>query len=131
MPSYSGLYDGVYGQPYALLANTVAIGNARREIARSLAKRPYGRAVLRELMLTLNGAAAGSAALATHKRVEATDPTEGPSGGGLVNIETFTEINRNTATADKNAIDAMLSLSTKPTYVADRSGNGGGAKLGV
>lgn len=131
MPSYSGLYDGVYGQPHSLLADTIEIGNARTQVARILAKRPYGRGVLRELMLTLNGAAAGSAALDTHKRVKWTPDLEGVTGGGLVELETFTGLNRVTVAGDKTDIDTMLTLSSKPTYVADASGNGGGGKLGV
>uniref|UniRef100_A0A6H1ZBP9 Uncharacterized protein n=1 Tax=viral metagenome TaxID=1070528 RepID=A0A6H1ZBP9_9ZZZZ len=131
MPSYSGLFDGVNGTPHSLLSDAVKIGNAQTQIARVLAKRPYGRGVLRELMLTLNGAAAGEAALDTHKRVEWTPDQEGVTGGGLVAIETFTGITRVTTADDKTDIDRMLALSSKPTtYVADAAGVGGGGKLG-
>lgn len=130
MPSYSGLYDGVHGSPHSLLADTVKIGNAQTQVARLLSKRPYGRATLRELMLTLNGAAAGSAAAASHKRVKWTPDQEGVTGGGAVQTETFTAVGRVTTSDDKTDIDRMLALSSQPTsYVADLSGVGGGGKL--
>lgn len=130
MAAYSGLYDGVYGTPHSLLANTVAIGSDYRKLGTMFGKRPYGRAVLRELMETLTGAAAGSAASATHKRVQATVDLSGPAGGGAVPIETFTAVSRNTTAGDETRIEAALGLSTKPTYATDVSGVGGGAKLG-
>ncbi len=131
MPAYSGLYDGHFGAPHTLLANTVAIGSDYRKLATLFSKRPYGRAVTRELIKMLTGAAVGQSAASTHKRVQATVNREGVDGGGLVSVETFTEISRVTATADLTRVDAALALSTKPTYAADRSGVGGGAKLGV
>ena len=131
MPSYSGLYDGVHGSPHSLLSDTVKIGNAETQVARLLSKRPYGRAKLRELMLTLNGAVAGSAASASHKRVKWTPDRTGVTGGGAIATETFTAVGRNTTADDKSDIDRMLSLASQPTtYVADSSGVGGGGKLG-
>lgn len=131
MPSYSGLFDGVHGEPHALLSDTTKIGNARTQVARLLAKRPYGRATLRELMLTLNGAVAGSTAAATHARVQHERDLEGPRPGGLIPIETYEAVNRATTADDKSDIDAMLSLSSQPTtYVEDVAGVGGGGKLG-
>jgi hypothetical protein len=130
MPAYSGLYDGVYGSPHTLLADTVAIGSDYRKLGTMFGKRPYGRAVLRELIKTLTGAAAGSTATATHKRVQATVNQAGVDGGSVVPIETVTSVNRATAAADTTRIDNALVIGTKPTYAADRSGVGGGAKLG-
>lgn len=131
MASYSGLYDGVHGSPHALLADTVAIGNNATQLARVLARRPYGRGKLRELMLTLNGAAAGSSAVDTHKRVDWTPELDGVAGGGLVTIETFTNVSRVTTADDKSDIDRALALTSRPTtYVTERSGNSGGGKLG-
>lgn len=131
MPSYSGLYDGVYNTPHALLSDAVAIGNAQTMIARQLSRRPYGRGVLRELLLTLNGVAAGQTALDTHKRVAWVPDREGVTGGGLVTIQTFTGINRATVAGDVTDIARFLALTSRPTtYIADRSGNGGGGKLG-
>lgn len=131
MASYSGLYDGVYGTPHALLSSSVKTGNAETALGRVFGKRPYGRAKLRELIVELVGAAAGQAALASHKRVQASTPVEGVFGGGLVPIETYKSVDRVTAAGDVTVIENALQLSSQPsTYVADASGNGGGAKLG-
>ena len=130
MAAYSGFWDGEGGSPHALLASTVAIGNEYRKLGTLFGKRPYGRAKLRELMETLMGAAAGSAASATHKRVQATVDQAGVNGGEVVPIETYTAVSRNTTAGDETRIEAALNLSTKPTYATDVSGVGGGAKLG-
>lgn len=128
MAAYSGLFDGEGGSPHALLTNKT--GNAETMVARLLANRGYGRASLRELMLTLNGAAAGSTALVNRKRVQATANLSQNVQGGLRTIETIDVINRVTTAADKTNIDGALALSSQPTYATDLSGNGGGGKLG-
>lgn len=132
MPAYSGLYDGVYGKPYANLPLTVAIGNARTSGARVFARDNYGRAFWRGLLLSLNGVAPGAAALVQHKRVKWT-PDRGATatGGGVVDIQTVDDINRVSAIADQTLITTMLTLASRPTtYPVDRSGNGGGSKRG-
>lgn len=129
--AYSGFWDGQGGSPHSLLSSSVAIGSDMRKLGTLFGKRPYGRAVTRALILALTGAAVGGSASATHKRVQATVNREGVDGGGVVPVETLTEISRVTVTADLTRIDAALAQSTKPsTYAADRSGVGGGAKLG-
>lgn len=131
MAAYSGLFDGVHGEPHALLSSSVKKGNAETMLARVFGKRAYGRAKLRELMVELTGAAAGQAALASHKRVAWTPELEGITGGGLVAIETYESVDRVTAAGDETIIEAALQLSSQPTtYVDDESGNGGGGKLG-
>lgn len=131
MPSYSGLYDGVYGQPYALLSNTAKKGNTQTQLARLLSRRTYGRAAYRELIKELIGAAAGEEAVASHSRVRAERNLLGNDLGGARAIETFTGIERNTTAADETNIEDALSQQTQPTYAVDASGNGGGGKLGV
>lgn len=98
------------------------VGNSalRRRASQALGKK--STYALRELMETLNGAAAGSAASKTLSRVAASEEL-----GGVRTIETETLVGRNTAAADESAIDAdILSLSTKtydPTPVANLDGN--------
>lgn len=72
-------------------------------------------------------------AATTYKRVKemavAGDPT---AGGGLVEIETVTQIasESNTTAADVQEIDDIVDFRVKPaTYPVDLSGNGGGSKL--
>lgn len=131
MPAYSGLWNNEYNEDHSLLSSSVKKGNAETMVARQLSKRTYGRAALRELMITLTGAAAGSAALATHKRVEGVRELDDNLQGGLRPIETFEAVNRNTAAADETRIEAFLEQSSQPsTYATDAGGNGGGGKLG-
>lgn len=128
MTAYSGLWNGVHGENHALLSgeNTSIKQDIRRIMRRQGARK------LKELMLTLNGASAGSAALATYARVEAVQGLGSITNlGGVREIETVTVVNRNTASADKTMIDGVINDQTKPSsYPTDASGNGGGGKLG-
>ena len=82
--------------------------------------------VVRALWRAMTGAAVGSNATATTKRV-VNNPD---SLGGVVPIETVTHINRNTTAADRTAFLALLDRVVYPsTYPADLSGNGGGGKV--
>lgn len=129
MPGYSGLYNGVYGVDYGVLPNTV--GNGQEQIARSVARRLYGRAALRGLLRALNGAAVGGTASENHARVQAQRDLDNNVQGGKRVIETFVDINRATTAADVTMISNMLTQKSQPnSYPVDRSGNGGGSKLG-
>lgn len=127
MASYSGLFDGVHGSAHALLTNKT--GNAETMIARLFSKKSGQRAVLRELMVTLTGATAGSTAAVTNKRVQAAADVDNNVQGGARVIETDTLVNRVTTSADATRILGALQLSSQPTYPVDASGNGGGGKL--
>lgn len=131
MPSFSGLWNNEFGENHSLLSDTVAIGNNRSRVARGLSRAIYGSAALREIMVTLTGAAAGSAAFASHKRVQAERDLEANVQGGVRTIETFEAIDRNTTAGDVTDVTAMLELQHKPSsYPVDKAGNGGGGKLG-
>ena len=130
MPSYSGLFNGVYGEDHELLSQSVAKGNSQAALSKLFANRLYGRAATRELLITLIGAAAGGTAATSHKRVQANADQENNVQGGLRTIETFEAVNRVTTAADEAMFEAALEQSTKPTYVDDESGVGGGGKLG-
>lgn len=87
--------------------------------------------VLRRLMITLLGAAAGATATENRSRVQALPSNFSPLDyGGLVPIETVALINRATTAADITNTVATISRSYTPTYAADASGNGGGGHLG-
>lgn len=130
MPSYSGLYNGVYGEDHALQSQSVAKGNAQASLSKLFANRLYGRASTRELLITLIGAAAGDTAASSHKRVQANADQENNVQGGLRTIETFEAVNRVTTATDEAMFETALEQSSKPTYVDDEAGVGGGGKLG-
>lgn len=123
---FSGLFDTI--QPTGLTLSDSE--NIRKRISKVLS-RSEGARELKELLLTLNGAAAGAAASATVARVGHTVDAGNPVvNGGARTIDTVTVIGRNTTAADETAIDAMLNQVHAPTsYPVDASGNGGGGKL--
>lgn len=87
--------------------------------------------VLRRLLVTLIGAAAGPTATENRTRVQAVQSTFSPTdNGGLIPIETIALINRATTATDVTNATAALTRSYVPAYVADASGNAGGGKLG-
>ena len=87
--------------------------------------------VIRELLLTLIGAAAGDTALETRTQIKAKQAMNDPAMfGGIVELETVDLVNRATTAADITNLNAMISRTPVPTYVADVSGVGGGGKLG-
>jgi len=102
------------------LSQISGVGHARAQAAKALAKK--GNLALREIMETLNGAAAGSAASKVLARVAASEEL-----GGVRTIENETLVSRNTTAADVTEINAdILSLSTRtydPTPVANLDGN--------
>lgn len=132
MASYSGLWNGVHSEDHALLAQSRNKGEEFRKLGGPFARRLYSHGALGELLVTLIGAAAGSAASLTHKRVTARRNLSENVQGGLVTIETFSDVARNTTAADEAALIAALQQKSSPTYVVDASGNGstGQSKLG-
>lgn len=130
MPSYSGLYDGVYGTPHSKLDQSIAKGNDVVSLARITANKLYGRASTRALIIALLGAATGQTASASHTRVKANADRENNVQGGLRDLETFVAINRVTTSDDVDQYEEAFELDPQPTYVSDKSGVGGGGKLG-
>jgi hypothetical protein len=125
MSSWSGLFNHVAGTTaqYSLMINK----NPIRGRIRRVMNRESFRAVT-ELFNTCIGAAAGEAALATHKRISAPTPFTDPIGGVRV-VDTITDIDRVSAAADITALKEMtFGVKTRPSpYVRDLSGNGGPA----
>lgn len=131
MASYSGLWNNEFGENYSLLSQSVAKGNDNTALSKLFANRTYGRAAMREIIKSLVDGAVGDNATATHKRVAAARILEENVQGGVRTIETFTAINRNTTAADEAEVLAAIEQKSRPTsYPVDRSGNGGGNKLG-
>lgn len=128
MTAYSGLWDGVHGDTYALQVNRNPLN---RQIGRALRKRGLTR--LREVIDTVAAASSiNGAAAVTYPRVEGTvDPGNSVVQGGSVAVETVTKIAAasSTTSADASAVDDIADFDTQPTYPTDASGNGGGSKL--
>jgi len=125
MVAWSGLFDNEFSDgPHSLQVNIVPL---RRKMTRVMKRKSMK--VLNELIQTLNGVTAGSAALAQHVRVQARQGL-GLDAGGVQPIETVDLINRVSATADQTLINAALTEQRDPTYPVEKSGNSGGGKLG-
>lgn len=123
MPGYSPFWGDslTINNSYSLLSGKMP---TRTRIKRVVNR--DGFRAFTELFDTLIGAAAGGAALATHKRIAAATPFTG-GGGSNRTIETVTDINRVSTAADITALKEMVfAVSARPsTYPRDLSGNGG------
>lgn len=126
MPAWAGLWDGVYMQPHALRNDA---GSALRGVARLMAPqamRAYGR-----IGDMLTGSVLGSVVQESIAQVVATR-ADGANLGGKVAIAPTVIINRVTTAQDEAILDAQLTPSFAPSpYPVDKSGNGGGGKLGT
>jgi hypothetical protein len=133
MPSYSGLWNGVYGVNYSALAsngNTFEQNNRLRNTLTKLLSRDRGTRKLMSIMRALNGVAAGGTATAQFKTV-ASDVQRGQPlvNGGKRTIDTKNDVNRVTTSADQALINVIFDKTFAPTsYPVDRSRNGGGNK---
>lgn len=124
--SFTGLWNNVYGAPYAL---TGSRNKLERDIAIAFEK--AGSQPLSAVAIALNGSAVGGTAARTRARVLALRSLSGYDLGGQRAIETVTDINRATTAADETALDAIYNgVFALTSYPVDRSGNGGGGKVG-
>jgi hypothetical protein len=101
-------------------------GNARRVISQQMTD--SGMAAVREKEVTLNGAAAGSAAVATRARVEANVEL-----GGKRTIEQFSVVNANTVAGDVTDVtNTMLKpLNERTSFGSSPPENKDGNPLGT
>lgn len=128
--AWSGFYGDGIGSTgaYSVLVNKPP----RRYAAKRVVNREQFRA-LTALFGGLIGAVSGANVTATHKRVGNESANGqvglGVAGGGLVTIETITDINRNTTAADVTALKEILfNVQQRPVpYPVDLSSNGGKA----
>lgn len=126
MPAWAGLWDGVYNQTYAPLNEP---GSALRGIARLMA--PQALRAQGRVGDMLTGSVLGSLAQESISQVVATR-ADGANLGGKVAIAPTVIINRVTTAADEATLDAQFTPSFAPSsYPVDKSGNGGGGKLGT
>jgi len=105
--------------------------------------RNKANAAVRQLIISMIGAAPGALAQKSAKRVQAQSATDiivagqprGLNIGGLVPIETFFYINRNNTVNDDNDLSALFNRLAGPPvpggYAVDTSLAGGGGKAGV
>jgi|SRR5262245_9572831 len=125
MPSWAGLWDHLHGQPYALTGEP---GSALRTIARIMA--PQAQKPQGAIGAALTGAAVGGTASANVGQVQSRQ-ADGMNLGGSVPIVNTSVINRATVAADETVMDAQLLPTFAPaSYPVDKSGNGGGSKVG-
>lgn len=134
MTAYSGLWNGVHSENYALQTDRTPL---RRQLARVLRRRSH--TVMREVLDTVAAAASiNGAAAVTYARVTGDpDPGNPASGGGAVTVGTVTKIAAasTTSAAQVADVDAVVDWRSFPNtagaqnYPTDASGNGGGAAL--
>jgi hypothetical protein len=112
-------WSGLYNREYTDLANGFGSLTTGKYDQRNRIKMVVNRNGFRAFTALFNGligAASGSNVTATHKRVEAVTKTSGPQGGGARNVETLTDINRNTTAADITALKEMVyNVTHKPS----------------
>jgi hypothetical protein len=136
MPAYSGLWNGVYAENYAL---QVVRPPTFRCISMALRRRSL--TVLREVLDTVaNGSSINGAAAVTFKRAsEQGVPGSSPANGGVRTIDTVTRVNAGTTVGvgtltapnvSAAQVDGLVDYKSFPsTYPADAAGNGGGGRL--
>lgn len=135
MPSWSGGWDNMFGQPYALTGEP---GSAARSVARLMA--PQANRYFGGVATALTGAAPGGPVSVGYTQV-APVQADGLNQGGIRPISTYTVVNRTTTPTDEIQIDASLTPRFMPPmlqagvetsgYPVEKSGNSGGGKLGT
>lgn len=133
MPSYSGLWNGIYGINYSALAsngNTFEQNNRTRTNLTKLISKDRGTRKLMSLMKALNGVAPGATATMTYKDIDGLPANGNPlSNGGKRVIATNNDVNRVTTAADVTLITGIFDKLFSPNpYPVDKSRNGGGNK---
>lgn len=120
---YSATVKGGFWPQYsATLTGQATGGPLRRRAAQALSRK--GARPLREMMATLNGTAAGSAASETQGRIEANEEL-----GGVRTVETETLLDENSAAADVTTIAGDI-LAFSSTFGSSPPANLDGNPLG-
>lgn len=132
MASWSGLFDGIV--PTGAVAGHSLISTKKtngRHVSRLLGKQSMR--ALKELMLTVTGAAAGQTAADSYARIQhEVAPGVALANGGQRTIESVTTVNRATTSDDVTTIQDIIADEwslTPAQYPVDLSGNGGGGRL--
>lgn len=131
MPSWSGLYDDVSSEAYALKVNTTRTTKPiLKVISKMLRKRGKANRAIVELFDKTIGAAAGGAVSSTYTRPLHVNASG--EFGGLRTIETVAAITGVSTATDVSELKEVFSRKFRPTtYPTDLSGNGGGNKAGT
>ena len=126
MPSWSGLWNNVHGEPYAFTNQFTAPMRGMARLAASEGGQHFAE-VARALA---NGV--GSTTVLSVAKVAAVQ-ADGLNQGGLRPIsEYFIVPSRATTNVDKEVFQAQMTPRFAPAiYPVDKSGNGGGSKLGT
>lgn len=127
MPTWSGFWNVIYTDGYALYSKP----NSRIRRAMSIAERESKRAPYNRIMRALAGVAPGGTALGQYARVAVQDITDFTSLGGYRPRETQTVINRVTTAADVTNMQKDLDFNYTAPWPVDKGGNGGGGKGGL
>lgn len=118
MASWSALFNGIHGEDYAIPFDYDSVN---RQISRTFYKTKTGNRLYRELLLTLIGATAGSAAADSYVRPQATNVWS--ELGGQRVLETITVVNRNTTSADVTMLNALIAEVRQNSFVSDSGGS--------
>jgi hypothetical protein len=128
MPAWSGLFNDVHSENYALLVDKPM---GYRQVAQALRKR--GMTEIREVIDTVvSTTSINGAAVVQYERIAGQTNSAGnaPGGGGVVSNENVVKhaASSTVSAAEASAVDGMVDYSKRPSaaqYV-DASGNGGG-----
>ena len=125
MPTYSGLYNQIYGENYT---GPTITPNALRRLRRAF----KGLTSLRnrQILRTLITNDVGTVATKSHVRLAAQDNTNIASLGGKRTVEVVSDINRAVTAADRTVQLTNLDNVHTPVFPIEKSGNSGGGKLG-
>lgn len=125
MPAWTGLWDGIYGQPYAQIDKPNPGFRLRRAL-KGVTARKY-----KTILKVLVDGNVGDVATATHPRIQAGVQFDNGTLGGKRVLETVTDVNRATVAADQTQIDSDILFAHTPNpFPTEKSGNSGGGKLG-
>lgn len=126
MPSWSGLWDNVHGAPHALIQQATATMRSIARLTNSVGGQHFGE-VARALA---NGVGANTDL--SIKQVAAVQ-ADGMNLGGQRPIATYAVVPLHATTiTEKEAFQSQMTPTWAPlVYPVDKSGNGGGGKVGT
>ena len=118
MASWSGLFNGVHGETYAIPFDYDSVN---RQISRTFYKTKQGNRLYKELLLTLVGVAPGQAAADSYTRAAAIN--DHSQLGGVRAMETVTVVARNTTSADVTMLNALINEVRQKAFISSRDGS--------
>lgn len=127
MPAWSGFWNHTYSDGHKFMGRAQAV---RRAVGRVM--HGQGRAGYNSVVHTLVNGNVGDTALKTHVRVASQNVNDPMSLGGKRTTEVKTIINRATTDNDRLIILDDFDYDNSPEpWPVDKSGNGGGGKVGL